>query len=43
MPYSDPTELIMEILRYGPDVEVLAPESLRQDVAERLRQAAGKY
>jgi predicted DNA-binding transcriptional regulator YafY len=43
VPYSDPTELIMEVLRYGPDVEVLGPASLRARVAERLREAAAKY
>ncbi len=43
VPYSDPTELIMEILRYGPDVEVIAPEEIRAAVAERLRLAAEKY
>lgn len=43
VPYSDPTELVMEILRYGPDVEVVAPEEIRNAVATRLRDAAGKY
>ena len=35
--YGDPTELIMEILRHAPDVEVLEPSELRQAVADRLR------
>ncbi|WP_028492246.1 YafY family protein [Thioalkalivibrio sp. ALE19] len=43
IPYSDPTELIQEILRHGPGVEVIAPESLRQRVAETLREAAARY
>jgi len=43
VPYSDPRELQMEILKYGPDVEVIAPEALRRSVAERLRQAAELY
>ncbi len=43
IPYSDPTELIMEILKYGPEVEVVAPEGLRAEVAVRLRTAAGRY
>ena len=38
-PYSDPRELILDILRYGPDVEVLAPEALRKAVIERIEQA----
>ena len=43
LPYSDATELILDILRYGPDVEVLAPAALRREVAKRLQQAAGIY
>jgi len=43
LPYADPRELIMDILKYGPDVEVVAPESLRTAVAERLAQACGVY
>ena len=43
VPYSDPTELVMEILRYGPDIEALAPEEIRTAVATRLRNAAAKY
>ena len=33
----------MEILKYGPDLEVLAPASLRSRVAEQLKQAASRY
>lgn len=43
IPYNNPTELIMEICRYGADVEVVEPPDLRQQVAERLKQAAGQY
>ena len=43
IPYSDPRELIMDILKYGPDVEVVAPASLRAQIAERLRNAARRY
>ncbi len=43
VPYSDPRELLMDILKYGPDVEVIAPEALRHAVAERLRQATELY
>lgn len=43
VPYADPTELIMDILKYGPNVEVLAPVSLRRLVVERLRDAAAIY
>ena len=43
IPYSQTPELLMDILKYGPDVEVLKPEALRALVAERLRQAADIY
>ncbi len=43
IPYSDTRELIMDILKYGPDVEVLGPAGLRKAVAERLAQAADRY
>jgi predicted DNA-binding transcriptional regulator YafY len=41
--YGDPTELIMEVLKFVPDVEVLDPPELRQAVAERLRAALKKF
>lgn len=43
VPYSDERELMMDILKCGPDAEVLAPASLRQQIADRLRSAAGLY
>lgn len=43
VPYSDPRELIMDILKYGPDVEVLEPDTLRRQVAERLAAAVKIY
>ena len=43
VPYSHDRELLMELLKFGADVEVLAPESLRQRVAESLKQAASRY
>jgi predicted DNA-binding transcriptional regulator YafY len=42
-PYAQEPELVMDILRYGADVQVLAPASLRQAVAEKLRAAAKLY
>lgn len=42
-PFGDPTELLLDILRYGPDVEVVAPESLRDRVRQRLQQALAIY
>ena len=43
VPYSDPRELLRDILKFGPDVEVLAPAELRALVAERLRAGAALY
>jgi predicted DNA-binding transcriptional regulator YafY len=42
-PYSREPELVMDILKYGADVEVLSPDSLRQAVATQLRAAAELY
>ncbi|MBF0140573.1 MAG: YafY family transcriptional regulator [Magnetococcales bacterium] len=42
-PYSNDTELVMDILRYGPDAEVLEPLALRKKVQERLREALARY
>jgi proteasome accessory factor C len=43
IPYDDPTELVMDLLRHGPEAEVIQPTSLRQAVAERLRQTLSLY
>ncbi len=37
LPYSDDRELVMDILRHVPEVEVLAPAALRQSVLGKLR------
>ena len=37
VPYSDSRELVMDILKYGADVEVLAPAVLREQVREMVR------
>ncbi len=42
-PYSREPELVMDVLKYGADVEVLAPESLRKAVAAQLTAAARHY
>jgi predicted DNA-binding transcriptional regulator YafY len=42
-PYSQEPELVMDVLKYGADVLVLAPESLRKAVAAKLRAAAKLY
>jgi hypothetical protein len=43
VPYSQPQEILMDILRHGPHVEVVQPASLRSAVADQHRQAAQKY
>jgi predicted DNA-binding transcriptional regulator YafY len=43
VPYSDETELIMDILRHGRDVEVVSPEPLRKSVHRRLKEATARY
>lgn len=43
VPYHRDEELILDILRYGPEVEVLGPLALRMTVSRRLEQAAAQY
>lgn len=43
LPFADQRELVMEILRYGPDVRVMSPESLQQEVRTRLALALDQY
>lgn len=43
VPYVDDTELVMDILRQGEQVEVLAPAALRRAVQLRLHAAARQY
>jgi predicted DNA-binding transcriptional regulator YafY len=43
IPYRDARELVMEILRHGAHVRVIAPEQLREEVKMQLRQALGRY
>lgn len=42
IPYADPRELVMDILRHVPEVEVLGPASLAAEVEKRLREALKK-
>ncbi len=36
VPYSQDTELVMDILKHGPEVEVLEPQELRNKVRQRI-------
>ncbi len=43
LPYVDETELVMDLLRQGEQVQVLAPDSLREAVQRRLAAALAVY
>ena len=43
VPFSHPRELIMDILRYGADVEVIGPQSLRRSVSQVIAKMAQHY
>ena len=43
LPYGHATELVMDLLKYGPDVEVVSPAELRQSIATRLGAALALY
>lgn len=43
LPFADPTELVMDVLRHGAEVEVLAPRDLRKAVANRIALMGGIY
>ena len=42
LPYADPRELVMDILRHVPDVQVLWPQELADDVRAKLVQGIGR-
>ena len=43
IPFAEPTELLMDILRHGHEVEVLEPASLRQAIQDELGLMRGVY
>jgi predicted DNA-binding transcriptional regulator YafY len=43
LPYNDPRELLMDVLKHGASVEVLSPESLRRQVISELDAARLSY
>lgn len=43
LPYHRDEELVMDVLRYGADVEVIGPASLRRAVAQQLKAALAHY
>ena len=43
VPYANATELVRDILKWGPDVEVIAPETLRKQVQDAARATLNRY
>ncbi len=43
LPFVDMTELRMDILRHGPEVKVLEPQALRDEVCRQFREALHTY
>lgn len=43
LPYSNARELLMDVLRYGPDAEIVAPVALREEARIQLRLALNGY
>ena len=41
--YNNDTELVMEILKHGSEVEVLEPKGLRKKIIEELKRVSNKY
>ncbi|MER2622355.1 MAG: WYL domain-containing protein [Accumulibacter sp.] len=43
VPYADNRELIMDIMKYGSDCQVIEPEALQASVAQELRRGLKNY
>ncbi|HEX7769352.1 MAG TPA: YafY family protein [Dokdonella sp.] len=43
LPYSNSRELLMDVLKYGPDAEIVSPVSLREEMRILLQLAIGTY
>jgi predicted DNA-binding transcriptional regulator YafY len=43
LPYSNSKELLMDVLKYGPDAQIVAPLSLREEMKIQLQLALGAY
>jgi predicted DNA-binding transcriptional regulator YafY len=43
IPYSDERELLGDILRFGSDVQVISPNSLRNQVLTELKNSSAAY
>jgi predicted DNA-binding transcriptional regulator YafY len=43
IPYSDSTELLMDILKYGNDVEIISPNDLKNELLTALEKSIERY
>ena len=43
IPYSEHTELVMDVLRHGPNVRVVSPPELIEQVRDQLERTLGSY
>jgi len=43
IPYREPRELVMDIMRHGENVEVVSPPELRERLLRRLRESLKRY
>jgi predicted DNA-binding transcriptional regulator YafY len=43
VPYSNSRELLMDVLKYGPDAEIMSPVPLREEMKIMLQLALGTY
>lgn len=43
IPYTDDRELLMDILKHGADVDVIAPDALRERVKKEINRMARRY
>ena len=43
IPYADPRELVMDVLKHGAEVKIIEPETLRLLVQQQLQQAWRQY
>jgi predicted DNA-binding transcriptional regulator YafY len=43
IPYNSSTELVMDILKYGPNARVVEPEDLRNEIRQKLTSAYQQY
>ena len=43
VPYSVPRELLMDVLHYGADAEIVEPKVLREQARAHLQLALGNY